>query len=574
MRILGLGLLCVVLTTILFFVTPASAAPSQDTVNFSARLKNKTGGVVPDGLYNIQFKFYTTSENGTAVWTETYYDMNGVAAGQDNRVEIRNGYFNVKLGSISEFTGVNWNDDIWMTMNIGGRTQTANIADIWDGEMGPRIQLSAVPYAMNSKTVGGKSANELVQLGQSMQTYTGSNPGISFNKVGAGNLMQLQSSGANAFTLHGNGSISLGASNNQSITVDANPGGEGRNLDIAAGSGDNGGTLTLIGGNATGVDGNGGDVAIDAGAGNGNGLGGSIAIGTVNAGTITIGNDNSITTIAGQLSTDTIDTSTVGTLIIGGENAEAIELGKDTTISGSVTVRDNEDRDDAFQVQNAAGVEIFTVDTENNMIQVGTADGNATLLVLDQKTSAGDPDGVDGAMYYNSSMGKFRCYEGTGVNGKWKDCITPLPVSKVANQVTNITSDEPEDVNDLSFDLAPQTKYYYKFIILHESEDDTTGVGFGVTTPTSPIMSNWCVNTSTTAVGSVASSWGSYCGVADATTTTTGAENLGKIFTSTMEGYIETDEHGGILRLRAMSEIDTKRVTIKTGSFGILQIVQ
>ena len=60
----------------------------------------------------------------------------------------------------------------------------------------------------------------------------------------------------------------------------------------------------------------------------------------------------------------------------------------------------------------------------------------------------------------------------------------------------------------------------------------------------------------------------------NADATTAGDDNPGDIFTSTMEGYIETDEHGGPLKLRVKSEKNTKKVTVKTGSFGVLQIVQ
>ncbi len=571
MRMLGLGLLFAVVITMLFFVTPASAAPSQDTVSFSARLKNRTGGIVPDGRYNIQFTFYATQEGGAAIWTETYHDSNGIAAGQDNRVQITNGSFNVKLGSIAPFTNIDWNGDIWMTMNIGGRSQIASIGDIaWDGEMTPRVQLSAVPYAMNSKAVGGKSANQLVQLGQGMQTYTGSNPGIAFNKVGSGDLLHLQSSGVNAFTLSESGSITLGSATHQSITVAAAGDNPGRNLTLTAGTGTNGGILSLQGGSASGTNGSGGDVVIDAGAGNGEGVGGSISIGTVNAGSVTIGNAGSVTTVAGELSTDTIDTASAGTLAIGGSNATAINLGKDTTIQGSVTARDVANSDAALQVQSAEGVEVFTVNTEESRIQIGKVDASATLLVLDTKTSAGDPDGVNGAMYYNSSLGKFRCYE----ENAWKDCITPLPVSRVANVVTSTDGVSPVNVEDLSFNLAPNTKYYYKFIILHEAGENTTGVGFGITTPTLPTKSNWCVNTAATLLSVTTGHWGSYCGVGDADATTAGDDNPGDVFTSTMEGYIETSGQGGPLRLRVKSEKNTKQVTVKTGSFGILQIVQ
>src|SRR5690606_28432020 len=46
------------------------------------------------------------------------------------------------------------------------------------------------------------------------------------------------------------------------------------------------------------------------------------------------------------------------------------------------------------------------------------SDTTGTLLVLDTKTSSGDPSGVDGAMYYNASYGGFRCYS----DGAWRFC--------------------------------------------------------------------------------------------------------------------------------------------------------
>jgi hypothetical protein len=74
----------------------------------------------------------------------------------------------------------------------------------------------------------------------------------------------------------------------------------------------------------------------------------------------------------------------------------------------------------AFQIQNAAGNSLFTVDTTNSRIQIGTSDTTATLLVLDTKTDSSDPTGVNGAMYYNSNAGKFRCYQA----GAWTDCLS------------------------------------------------------------------------------------------------------------------------------------------------------
>ncbi len=55
-------------------------------------------------------------------------------------------------------------------------------------------------------------------------------------------------------------------------------------------------------------------------------------------------------------------------------------------------------------------------------VQIGAGAGGSTtpdLLALDIKSDAGDPTGMNGAIYYNANSSKFRCYQG----GAWADCI-------------------------------------------------------------------------------------------------------------------------------------------------------
>lgn len=76
----------------------------------------------------------------------------------------------------------------------------------------------------------------------------------------------------------------------------------------------------------------------------------------------------------------------------------------------------------AFSVVNGA-TNLLKADTTNSQVVIGTSDTTGAVLVLDTKSDTGDPTGasaVAGAMYYNSSSGKFRCYQNTG----WTDCIT------------------------------------------------------------------------------------------------------------------------------------------------------
>lgn len=74
-----------------------------------------------------------------------------------------------------------------------------------------------------------------------------------------------------------------------------------------------------------------------------------------------------------------------------------------------------------LSIQDASGIKMLFTDSTNSRIYLGNPTGDTTgvLLVLDTKTSSGDPTGVNGGMYYNSNSGKFRCYE----NSAWKNCL-------------------------------------------------------------------------------------------------------------------------------------------------------
>ena len=148
--------------TALSLNTKSAEAATSTTVNFQARLMTSAGAIVPDGDYNVEFKLYNAlSSSGSSqgsctgdtacLWTETRTG--------GNKVRVANGYLTVNLGSITAFPAMNWDQEMWLTMNIGG-TGTA----VWDGEMSPRLKLTAVPYAFTAgqlATVDGGSRSTL-----------------------------------------------------------------------------------------------------------------------------------------------------------------------------------------------------------------------------------------------------------------------------------------------------------------------------------------------------------------------------------------------------------------------------
>lgn len=137
--------LFVILTSVIGISYTRMSAPAHvyaatsSSLNFQARLLTGSGSVVADGYYNIEFNLYSVSTGGTSEWTETR------TAG--NKVRVVNGYLSVGLGEVTAFPGtVNWDQDHWLTMNIGGSG-----VPVWDGEMTPRLKLTAVPYAFQAR---------------------------------------------------------------------------------------------------------------------------------------------------------------------------------------------------------------------------------------------------------------------------------------------------------------------------------------------------------------------------------------------------------------------------------------
>jgi hypothetical protein len=308
---------------------PARAAAStSNTINFQARLETAAGAIVPDGNYNVEFKLYSVATLGSAEWTEDYTYNSGPGS-TDVRLRVANGYLTANLGSITAFPGtINWNQQQWLTMNIGGTVSSGTIT--WDGEMSPRLQLTAVPYAFAAGTLSttdGSGDTGTLSFG----TVT-NNPVITLPN--ASGTVCLQSSSACGF---------------------------------ATGSG----TAFLQGGNSFGAQG-------VLGTNDSN----SLAIRTNNTNKLVI--DTSGNLQLQQASTFNIASASGGSqlTIQAGANSTAAGTGGTlllqggapgtTGASGSVIVKANtNDSTTAFEVQNAAGTTtLFNADTSNLRVTV------------------------------------------------------------------------------------------------------------------------------------------------------------------------------------------------------------
>lgn len=89
----------------------------------------------------------------------------------------------------------------------------------------------------------------------------------------------------------------------------------------------------------------------------------------------------------------------------------------------------------AFQIQNTSNASVLVADTSSMKITLGDAGATPVLLVLGNKNTGGDPAGSNGALYYNSSSNRLRCYE----NSSWRNCMYDGPLIGYAQATSNQT---------------------------------------------------------------------------------------------------------------------------------------
>src|SRR3989338_7892532 len=199
--------LLLLLVGVLMFVMPLSAmAQFNPEINYQGKLTNGSGVAVADGTYNMNFWLVPTScgATSTAVWSE--------ARTGANRVQVTDGLFSVMLGDVSTLASVDFNQTLYLAVEIGG-TGTPT----WDGELLPRKVLGAVPAAFVAETAD--SADALSGIASSsflrsdeVDTMTASSSSslLTLIQNGIGKVLSLFSGATEIFTVLSNGNVGVG----------------------------------------------------------------------------------------------------------------------------------------------------------------------------------------------------------------------------------------------------------------------------------------------------------------------------------------------------------------------------
>jgi len=179
-----------VLFAVIFSFNTNVFAAFNEEINYQGKLLDGTSSPVADGSYSMTFKLYTVATGGSEVWSET------------QSVPVQSGLFSVMLGSSTALTGVDFNQTLYLGINVAG-----------DGEMTPRKVLGAVPaafeanHAADSDTVGGVASTSLLRsdVADAIAATTASTL-LSITQNGTGAILDLiNSSAASVFTATNSG---------------------------------------------------------------------------------------------------------------------------------------------------------------------------------------------------------------------------------------------------------------------------------------------------------------------------------------------------------------------------------
>ena len=171
-------------------------------VNYQAKLMTPAGVAVPDGTYNLWFRLYLTPVGATTsnIWDEQYIGA--------NKAQVTNGLLSVMLGSMTSLAGLNWNQPLYLGVEIGGSTTPA-----WDGEMSPRKVLGTVPSAFVADTLDGLDSTQFVRTDSTSTITTASAQSlITLNQTGAGNILDLKANNITLATFLSSGNVGIGTS--------------------------------------------------------------------------------------------------------------------------------------------------------------------------------------------------------------------------------------------------------------------------------------------------------------------------------------------------------------------------
>ena len=161
----ALVLILLPVTLLLFSIyniktTTNAATGIYEVINAQGKLvdsdgTNASATCIATNICDFRFTIYSASSGGDNLWQET-----------QSNIVVTDGIFNVKLGSVTSLNDVdleNFNrDDLWVLIEFDANGD-GDFADGVDQTFSPRIHMSSVAYAFNSKYLGGAAGGSYLR---------------------------------------------------------------------------------------------------------------------------------------------------------------------------------------------------------------------------------------------------------------------------------------------------------------------------------------------------------------------------------------------------------------------------
>jgi|GEM_PF-5730755 len=178
-------------------------ADFNQQINYQGKLTDGDDLAVSDGDWRMYFRLYTVSTGGSNIWEED----RSTAAG--DRITITNGLFSAMLGSSTPLTNVNFNQTLYLGVEICG---LGSGAEDCDGEMSPRKVLGAVPAAFEAGKLEGLGSAQFLRSDAENATSTASTF-LRITQSGAGRIAEfIGQSSASVMSLLSGGNVGVGTS--------------------------------------------------------------------------------------------------------------------------------------------------------------------------------------------------------------------------------------------------------------------------------------------------------------------------------------------------------------------------
>ncbi len=192
---------------VVFFNLSQTRAAINKQINYQGKLTDTSNQAVEDGDYNMTFRLYTTPTGATSsnIWEEISTSTNAIT--------VTSGLFSVLLGSTTPLTSVDFNQTLYLGVEIG-----ATGTPVWDGEMTPRKKIGAVPAAFEADQLDGIDSTSFLRSDTSdTMASTSASTLLTVQQDGDGNIVDFKDGSDIVMTILNGGNVGIGTSTPYSL---------------------------------------------------------------------------------------------------------------------------------------------------------------------------------------------------------------------------------------------------------------------------------------------------------------------------------------------------------------------